>query len=97
MGVMNSDRATAYGRVVATINSVGSAKLQPAEIERLRAAADTLLFSEVLDAPGAREALEDIEELTDHLSASGRWSDETAARLFDDLARSPLPGAKPLT
>ncbi|MEA2168440.1 MAG: hypothetical protein QOF76_1740 [Solirubrobacteraceae bacterium] len=83
---MNSERAIAYGRVVATIEDVGTTKFQPAEIERLRIAADTLLFSENLDAPGARDALEDIEELTDHLVTSGRWADESAARLFDDLA-----------
>jgi hypothetical protein len=83
---MNSERATAYGRVVATIDDIGATKLQVHEIARLRAAADTLLFSEDLEAPGARDALDEIEALTDGLAASGRWSAEKAQRLFDDLA-----------
>ena len=83
---MTSDRAKAYGRVVATIEELGSTKLQPVEVERVRAAADTLLFSEDLRAPGAREALDDAEALTGALVESGRWTEERAQRLFDDLA-----------
>jgi hypothetical protein len=83
---MTSDRAKAYGRIVATIEDLGATKLQPSEVQRIRDAADTLLFSETLDAPGAREALDDVEALTDHLVASDRWTEERAARLFDDVA-----------
>ena len=83
---MTSDRANAYGRVVATIDELAATKLQPSEVEQLRAAADTLLFSESLDAPGAREALDDVEQLTTHLAASERWTVERANRLFDDVA-----------
>ena len=83
---MTSDRANAYGRVVATIDELAATKLQPSEVEQLRTAADTLLFSESLDAPGAREALEDVEQLTTHLAASDRWTVERANRLFDDVA-----------
>ena len=83
---MTSDRAKAYGRIVATIEELGAAKLQSSEVQRLRDAADTLLFSETLDAPGAREALDDVEALTDHLAESERWTDERAQRLFDDVA-----------
>ena len=83
---MTSDRAKAYGRIVATIEDVGATKLQPSEVDRIRDAADTLLFSESLDAPGAREALDDVDELTHHLVDSGRWTQERAARLFDDVA-----------
>ena len=85
---MTSERATAYGRVVATIEDLGATKLQASEIDRLRAAADTLLFSETLDAPGAREALDDVEELTTHLVESDRWTVERANRLFDDVAET---------
>ena len=89
---MNSERATAYGRVVATIEDIGATKLQSSEIERIRQAADTLLFSETLDAPGAREALDDVEELTTHLVESERWTLERANRLFDDVAETgPVP------
>jgi hypothetical protein len=84
---MNSERAQAYGRIVATIEDIGATKLQTAEVERIRAAADTLLFSEDLDAPGARDALADAEALTEALVESDRWTEERAARLFDDLAQ----------
>ncbi len=83
---MNSERAQAYGRIVATIEEIGATKLLPNEVERIRAAADTLLFSEDLDTPGAREALEDAEALAHALVESDRWTDERAQRLFDDLA-----------
>ncbi len=83
---MNSERATAYGRVVATIEDLGAAKLQPEEVERLREASDTLLFSESIDAPGAREALESTEDLCHHLVESGRWTEERAQRLSDDVS-----------
>lgn len=83
---MNSDRAKAYGRVVATIGELGATKLQPGEVERIRAAADTLLFSEDMSSPESREALEDAEALTNALAESDRWTEERAERLFDDLA-----------
>ena len=88
---MTSERAQAYGRVTATIADLGSTKLQPDEVERIRTAADTLLFAEDLDsnAPGsARDALADAEELTAALVDSGRWTEERAQRLFDDLAET---------
>lgn len=81
---MTSERALAYGRVKKTIEDVGSAKLQPIEIERLREAADTLLFIE--EPADARDALRDVEALCLHLIESGRWSDERAAQLRDDVA-----------
>ncbi|MGI8621962.1 MAG: hypothetical protein ACR2NB_00435 [Solirubrobacteraceae bacterium] len=89
---MTSERATAYGRVMATIEEIGATKLQPAEIARLRDAADILLLSEDPGAPDARAALGDAEDLTRHLVASDRWTEERAQRLFDDLAECG-PGA----
>jgi hypothetical protein len=83
---MTSERATAYGRIAATIEDLGATKLQASEIDRIRQAADTLLFSETLDAPGAREALDDVEGLIQHLVESDRWTEERAQRLFDDVA-----------
>ncbi len=83
---MTSERAKAYGRVVATLEDLGPTKLQPAEVERIRQAADTLLFSDTEDAPGAREALDDVDQLTTHLAEGERWTVERASRLFDDVA-----------
>lgn len=85
---MTSDRANAYGRVIGTIGELGATKLQPAEIDRVRAAIDTLLFTEDLSAPGASDALEDAVELCDHLVESGRWTEERAARLARDIAET---------
>ena len=80
---MNTERTQAYGRVVKTLEDVGPAKLQRAELQRVRDAADTLIFAFDLDE--ARAALEDIDALTEHLVNSGRWSDERAQQLVDDI------------
>jgi hypothetical protein len=83
---MTNERASAYGRVVATLDEVGATKLQPGEVERIRDAADTLLFCEAIDDPAARHALEDVEELAMHLIDTGRWLDTRARQLADDVA-----------
>jgi hypothetical protein len=87
---MTSERTQAYGRVVKTLEDVGPAKLLADEQERIREAADTLIF-----APGAdeaRAALEDVEALAEHLVGSGRWTAERAQQLLDDLvACGPAP------
>ncbi len=82
---MNSERAQAYGRVVKTLDDMAAAKLLDDEQRRIRNAADTLLFSESPDAPGAREALEDIDALARHLAESERWSEERARGLAEDV------------
>jgi hypothetical protein len=80
---MNTERTQAYGRVVKTLEDLGPAKLQPAEVERIREAADTLIFASGIDE--TREAMADVEALTEHLVASERWSDELATQLVEDL------------
>jgi hypothetical protein len=80
---MTSDRTQAYGRVVKTLDDIGPAKLQPAEQERIREAADTLIFAS--DPGEARLALADVEALAAHLSSSGRWTAERAEALVRDL------------
>ena len=82
---MNSDRTQAYGRIVKTLEDLGPAKLLDVEQERIREAADTLIF-----AAGADQhviaAVEDVRSLAEHLAESGRWTDERAAQLVDDLS-----------
>ena len=80
---MTSERTQAYGRVVKTLEDIGATKLLPAEQDRVREAADTLIFASDMD--DARVALEDIHALSEHLVESGRWSDTLAERLVDDL------------
>ena len=80
---MNTERTQAYGRVVKTLEDLGPAKLQPAEQDRVREAADTLIFASEIDE--ARAAMTDIDSLIDRLVASDRWSDERAKQLVEDL------------
>lgn len=83
---MTSERAQAYGRVTATLAEIGPTKLQPAEQDVLRDAADTLLFCDDVAAdPNAREALERVDELLDRLVASDRWTAERAEELRRDI------------
>jgi hypothetical protein len=80
---MNTERTHAYGRVIRTIEDLGPTKLQPAEQDRIRDAADTLIFA--ADLEEARAALEDVDALAEHLVASDRWSEERAKQLVDDV------------
>jgi hypothetical protein len=80
---MTSERTQAYGRIVKTLEDVGPAKLQPAEQDRIREAADILIFA--AEPHEARAALEDVEALAEHLVASDRWTPERAEQLVDDL------------
>jgi hypothetical protein len=80
---MNTERTQAYGRVVRTLEELGPTKLQPAEQQRIREAADTLIFA--ADLEEARAALEDVDALAEHLVASDRWSDERAQQLVEDV------------
>jgi hypothetical protein len=83
MSTMNSERTQAYGRVIKTLDELGPAKLQPAEQDRIRDAADTLIFAAGFEE--ARAAMEDIDALVEHLVASGRWTSERAQELLQDL------------
>jgi hypothetical protein len=86
---MTSERTQAYGRVLRTLEDVGPTKLHPSEQERIREAADTLIFAATLEE--AREALADIDALAEHLASTGRWTQERAAELAQDiLACGPL-------
>jgi hypothetical protein len=83
MTTMTSERTQAYGRVVKTLEDLGPAKLQPVEQDRIREAADNLIFAADFDE--ARGALEDVDNLVEHLVASGRWTHERGQELLQDL------------
>jgi hypothetical protein len=69
-----------------TLEEIGPAKLQDAERERIRVAADTLFFAEDLGTDSdAREAVADMTALARSLVESERWLDETAGKLLQDL------------
>jgi hypothetical protein len=65
------------------LEDLGPTKLQPAELDRVRDAADTLIFASGIDE--TREAMADIDSLAEHLVASDRWSVERAKQLVEDL------------
>jgi hypothetical protein len=81
---MNSERTHAYGRVMRTLADVGPTKLHASEQDRIREAADTLIFAAT--AEEAEAALADVEALCEHLVATDRWSAERAAELANDAA-----------
>lgn len=66
-----------------TIGDMGPAKLLDHEIETIRDAADTMLFSE--DTAVAREAMASVARLARDLVESERWIDETAEGLVRDI------------
>jgi len=81
---MNSDRTQAYGRIVKTLEDLGPAKLLDTEQVRIRDAADTLIFASDADRD-VLAAVEDVHTLAGHLVESGRWTEERAAQLVDDV------------
>jgi hypothetical protein len=83
VNTMTSDRTQAYGRVVKTLEDLGPAKLQAAEQERIRDAADNLIFAAGLEDAFATMA--DVEELAEHLVSTGRWTSERAEQLVSDV------------
>jgi hypothetical protein len=83
---MSPERTQAYGRVIHTLNELGPSKLLAEEQDRIRDAADTLVFAaDFIEDPSAVEALSDAEALCAALTDSGRWTEITAARLAKDL------------
>jgi hypothetical protein len=80
---MTSDRTQAYGRVIRTLDDIGPTKLHDDEQERIREAADTLIFAATMEE--VRTTLAAMDALTDHLVASGRWTEERSAALARDL------------
>ena len=83
---MSPERTKAYRRVMETLDELGPSKLQGGEQERIRQAADNLIFSSELRTDGAaQDALRDAGELCGSLVESGRWEAVTAERLERDL------------
>lgn len=83
---MSPERTQAYRRVIQTLEDLGPSKLLPEEQERIRFAADSLIFSADLEDAGARQAIEDVSLLSRTLVESERWTEPTAAQLLDDVA-----------
>jgi hypothetical protein len=83
---MSPERASAYRRVIQTLSELGPTKLQDRELERIREAADTLVFSrDMVENDAAQDALSEVEHLLRRLVDSGRWERVTANRLARDV------------
>lgn len=83
---MTSRRAEAYGRVVRILNSPDGEQLRPDELQRIRDAADSLLFcADVELDSAARDAADEIADLAVELVESGRWDEDTAEELVSDV------------
>ncbi len=69
-----------------TLDYMGPSKLLDAEQQRIRYAADNLIFSGDLSSDlEAQEALADVETLCRALVESGRWEEVSASRLATDV------------
>lgn len=83
---MSPERSNAYQRVMKTLEDMGPSKLLDHEQQRIRYAADNLIFSHDLSSDvEAQAALIDVEDLCRTLIDSERWEQATATRLADDL------------
>ena len=83
---MSPERTLAYRRVMKTLKELGPSKLLDPEQDRVRHAADNLIFSvNLAQDVAAREAVGDVERLCHALTESGRWERVTADRLVNDI------------
>lgn len=83
---MSPERSQAYKRVMHTLDELGPSKLLDIEQDRIRYAADNLIFSGDLASDEATAALSDALSLCHSLVESGRWERVTAERLADDIS-----------
>ncbi|HET9103514.1 MAG TPA: hypothetical protein VFN55_09175 [Solirubrobacteraceae bacterium] len=90
---MSPERSNAYQRVMHTLDELGPSKLQSGEQDRVRYAADNLIFASALEGE-ASLALNDALELCTALVQSGRWEQVTADRLAADIGACG-PGLEP--
>jgi hypothetical protein len=83
--VMTSTRTVAYRRVMRTLRGVDAPALSAVEQERVREAADALLFCCDFDDADVRWALADVAVLRDELVGAGRWTPRRVQQLLDDI------------
>ena len=75
-----------------TLDDMGPSKLLQSEQQRIRYAADNLIFSASLRTDvDARDAVEDVAALCRALVENGRWEQATAMRLVDDICECGPP------
>jgi hypothetical protein len=83
---MTPERSKAYGRLMKTVSATGDGRLEPAEQETLREAADAMFFCEDITLDDdARDALSRVTDLAGRLVGADRWDPELAERVMEDL------------
>jgi hypothetical protein len=83
---MSPERSNAYRRVMKTLEDIGPSKLLDHEQQRIRYAADNLIFCSDFESDlEAQGALIDVENLCRSLVEAERWEEVSATRLADDL------------
>jgi hypothetical protein len=75
----------AYRRVMRTLRGLNAPALFPVEQDRVREAADALLFARHLDDDDVRWALAEAAVLADELIDAERWTPRRARQLLDDI------------
>jgi hypothetical protein len=94
---MTYERAHAYRLVIDILRQLGPAKLTSSEQQRIRDAADALIFSDSLAADqAAQEAVRDAGALGRDLLESDRWSARRVAQLLDTLHACGPVSTRPL-
>ena len=93
---MTRERAHAYRRVIQTLDELGASTLGSRELDVIRNAADSLIFShDLLQDDAAREALQDVERLCRALVDTGRLKQTSATRIASDISQcGPPPPAE---
>jgi len=83
---MSPERSHAYRRVMKTLDDLGPSKLLESEQQRIRYAADNLIFATNLSTDvDAFDGLGDVAALCRALVECGRWEQAAAMRLVDDV------------
>lgn len=93
---MTRERAHAYRRVIQTLDELDAGVLGSRELEVIRHAADSLIFSrDLLQDDAASEALQDVERLCRALVDTGRLTQTSATRIAGDISQcGPPPPAE---
>ena len=96
---MSPERSNAYRRVMKTLEDVGPSKLLDSEQQRIRYAADNLIFAADLSTDvEAQDALADVVALCDVLTRAGAGRSPPRAgwpRMCRSAGRSRRPSSRP--
>jgi hypothetical protein len=82
---MTRIRTVAYRRVLRTLRGADAPALSAAERDRVREAADALLFCRDVDDADVRSAVAEVAAVFDDLVKAERWTPRRVRQLLDDI------------